>query len=827
MSDLSETFQIEVGELLDELESALLELEEQPDNRDLVERVFRALHTIKGNSTVVGFAELVAFTHEVETVFDLVRKGQISHSPELGNLALAARDQIRRLIEAEVNGEPGDADESLRILAALQELATAQSGGRKAEAKARATQGLAATRDAVAWLRADGASMPTRRQALEHLLEVRDAVAILGADLVEFIRNFVNTFYALLQYNKSTPPEILAITDEALEHFPKMIAEADDPTAMMNMDPMALFQSMEAPLRLVNRLKEACTAAGLAIDGPTPPTLSPADKPRSDAARDDRVPPATWRIHFAAEPSFAASGLAFGDLIKELDRLGMTTVASEPLPDAATLTWEVLLSTTHEVNTIRDVFCIAENMGRLTLTLVDAGEGTDPSRPERRVGEILVDRGDLTPDELHLALRHQDVNKSAGAATTPGAPPAGTAPLRARRKSETEEPMAFMRVAINRLNELVNMIGELVTEQARLSQRAHILQDPEMMFLGEELDRLSSRLRSGTMRIRMEPIGITFFKFSRMLRDLARDLGKKIELITEGDETELDKATIEKLNDPLVHLLRNSVDHGIETPEIRAAAGKPEQGTIRLTVEHAGGMVLLRIIDDGGGIDPEKLRRKAIEKKLIAPDAQLTLAETYNLIFLPGFSTAEKVSNVSGRGTGMDVVKRAIQALRGSIDIDSTLGAGSVFTLKLPLTMAIIEGLLAKSGNQHFIFPLAAVREIVQLTNDARSHVNGRNLINLRGDPVPYYRLRECFAIDDPQPNLEQVVVCRVGATRVGFVVDHVIGENQTVVKNLGRLYRDVDAFSGTTVLGDGSMALILDIANLLARAENATPTGR
>jgi two-component system chemotaxis sensor kinase CheA len=322
------------------------------------------------------------------------------------------------------------------------------------------------------------------------------------------------------------------------------------------------------------------------------------------------------------------------------------------------------------------------------------------------------------------------------------------------------------------------------------------------------------------MKIRMLPLGPTFSKFKRLVRSLSQELRKEIELVTEGAETELDKTLIERLGDPLVHLMRNSIDHGIELPHIREAAGKPRQGTIHLSARHSGNHVLLTIKDDGAGLDAGVIRAKAVQKGLISPDAELAEQELFPLIFLPGFSTADEVTSVSGRGVGMDVVKKAIDALRGSIEISSVRTKGTTITLTLPLTLAIIDGFLTTVGAEHFIFPLAEVEECLELTQKNIEDARGRRLVQLRGRLVPYVRLREQFLLGGERPEIEQIVIVRSGQQRVGFVVDAIVGEHQTVIKSLGRFYQQVDGISGATILGDGTVALLVDVRTLMKAAE-------
>jgi two-component system chemotaxis sensor kinase CheA len=287
----------------------------------------------------------------------------------------------------------------------------------------------------------------------------------------------------------------------------------------------------------------------------------------------------------------------------------------------------------------------------------------------------------------------------------------------------------------------------------------------------------------------------------------------------EGGDTELDKSVIEKLHDPLVHLIRNCIDHGLELPADRTAQGKPRSGTIRLSAQHSGAHVVIRIDDDGAGMNVEAIRKKAAERGLIAADAVLSESELYNLVLLPGFSTAAQVTDVSGRGVGMDVVKQAIDALRGTIEISSTRGKGTSITLKLPLTLAIIDGFLTKIGTDFYVFPLSLVDECVELQS-SMVKTGDRNLLNVRGAIVPYIKLRERFGITGERPAIEQVVITKVENLRVGFVVDHMVGGHQTVIKNLGRMYKGIEGLSGATILGDGSVALILDVPKLIQTVE-------
>jgi two-component system chemotaxis sensor kinase CheA len=403
---------------------------------------------------------------------------------------------------------------------------------------------------------------------------------------------------------------------------------------------------------------------------------------------------------------------------------------------------------------------------------------------------------------------------SAAAPEKPVTQPAAAAP--SHRLSSRD---SSVRVPSERLDRLVNLVGELVMNQSRLSQVAAAAKLPDLAAPVEDLERLVDELRDNVLGIRMMPIGATFNRFKRLVHDLSAELGKEIDLVTEGEDTELDKTVLDQLGDPLVHLIRNSIDHGIEVPETRTAAAKSRRGTIRLAAAHVGSNVVITITDDGRGIDAEAVRAKAVEKGLIAADARLSEPEMYELIFRPGFSTAEKITNVSGRGVGMDVVKRQFEALRGRVALSSKAGQGTTITLTLPLTLAIIDGLLVEIGRDQFIVPMSVVTENVELQRSDRGRNNGRNVIAVRGELVPYVLLRETFAIAGAEPEIEKIVIARHGEDRVGLVVDRVVGSHQTVIQPLGKFYHHIDLVSGATIMGDGRVALILDLAGLVRMA--------
>jgi two-component system chemotaxis sensor kinase CheA len=645
-----QSFREEAHEILVDLEAALLELNENAGDGELVGRVFRGLHTIKGSGSMFGFEDLAAFTHNLETAFDEIRNGRLEINPELIDLTLAALDQIRAMLEEGAGGAaPADADACTRILA-----------------KVRLLTGMAE------------------------------------------------------------------------------IQPAGEKTASV---------------------------------------------PASSAAAG---PLREWSIRFAPGPDLMLNGTNPLLLLRELRQLGGLSVKASmagvpPLaeldPERCYVAWEMVLATAVGRDAIRDVFIFVEDYCELSI---DPATNDAPSS--------LADATAPTLDEPRT--------QSGG-----------------RRTYDKPDNATSLRVPAAKLDQFVDLVGELVTVQARLSELAARRDDSEIAEVSEEIERLTSSLRENSMNIRMLPIRATFEKFRRLVHDLARDLGKDVELTIEGAETELDKTVIDQLSDPLMHLIRNSMDHGIEPGDLRAARGKRPTATIHLSARHSGASVLIGVSDDGGGIDSEAVRNRAIEKGLVSADAALTEAETFALIFQAGFSTAKQVTDVSGRGVGMDVVRQRVDSLRGTIDVASTPGTGTSVTLRLPLTLAIIDGLLVSVGEACFVLPLANTLECIELTGKDIEQANGKHVANVRGEIVPYIRLREHFNIHSPRPEIEQIMLVETEGGRYGFVVDRVLGDCQTVIKNLGRFYRHVQVVSGATILGNGTVALILDPERLAADA--------
>ena len=517
-----------------------------------------------------------------------------------------------------------------------------------------------------------------------------------------------------------------------------------------------------------------------------------------------------WRVHFAPGPETMCFGSDPALLIRELGRMGSLEALVDysnlpPLrdidPDRCYLSWQISLHTNADPRDIREVFLFVEDSSEIDV------------RPEE---DIPVSPASVSPPAAVTA-----------APTTDGETKAATVKKTGSRQTPAGESSSVIRVATAKLDQLVNLVGELVTVQARLNEIASRQDNDEMNAIAEDIERLSSALRESSMNVRLTPIRDTFERFRRLVYDLSRDLDKSVQLTIEGAETELDKTVIDQLNDPMLHLIRNSMDHGLETAQERVQSGKPAQGTLKLEARYAGACVLVSVTDDGRGIDVSRVKQRGIERGLIPADAVLNEAQVFNLIFEPGFSTAAQVTDLSGRGVGMDVVRRSIDKLRGSIDVASVPNKGTTITLRIPLTLAIIDGLLVTVGKQYFVLPLAHALECIELSRKEIDNANGKQLIRVRDEVIAYIRLREYFGIQADLPPFEQAMIVTTEAGQYGLVVDRVLGDCQTMVKSLGKLYGGISEFSGATILGNGSVALILDPLRLVQeRLKSASSSG-
>ena len=666
VDQFKQSFREEAREILVDLEAALLELNERPAEMELVGRIFRALHTIKGSGAMFGFENLALFTHNLETAFDEVRNGRLEVTGALVDLTLSALDQIRAMVEDGSGVTGGDAEQCAAILSRVRQMTGKLKGGEKI-----------------------GVSVEKR------------PVAVIAEPLHEWRISF--------------------------HPGPGMLGNGSNPLLL---------------------LQELAGLGGLAV-----------------RASVEGLPP-------------------FGELEPERCYVG----------------WEMVLTSSAPQEAIRDCFIFVEDLCELVIE--PAAEKPASALPAAPVAVVAAGATAVMSAEERALC---EADRTAQALEEKRTPQGG------RRTYDKPDNASSLRVPAAKLDQFVDLVGELVTVQARLSEMAMRRDDVEFSAVAEEIERLTASLRENSMNIRMMPIRATFEKFRRLVHDLARDLGKDVELTIEGAETELDKTVIDQLGDPLMHLIRNSMDHGIESPEKRAERGKNHSARIHLSARYAGASVLIGVADDGGGINADAVRLKAVERGLISADAQLSDQQCFALIFEPGFSTAKQVTDISGRGVGMDVVRQKVEALRGSIDVESKPGEGTRVTLRLPLTLAIIDGLLVSVAEAFYVLPLANTLECIELSSRDIAESNGKHVVNVRGEIVPYIRLREYFHVPTARPEIEQVMIVETEEGRYGFVVDMVLGDCQTVIKSLGRFYRHVQILSGATILGNGKVALILD----------------
>ena len=685
-----EGFRQEAQELLVEIEAAVLDIEDNPEEHEAVNRLFRAMHTIKGSGAMFGFDDIAKFTHHVETALDKVREGLVPITRELIDLTLSSRDQIKIMLEASMGGEAVDEEKNNEIINRLK--------------------------------------------------------IIMGEDMED----------SSSMNKKQPPPGKPDITEE-----PEM-------TYRIRLKPCAeIFQSGMDPALLLEELRE----------------------------------------------------LGECKVVAQTEQIPILTSYNQ---EQCYLFWDITLTTAKDINAIKDVFIFVEDDCDIKIEIIEKHDPAESSATLPRLGEILVDRGDVTTETIDATLiKQKRIGEILVENGTVSQEKIKSALYEQEVLGKRKPPVvtSSVRVPSDRLDKLINLVGELVITQARLSQVASEVNNVDLSAPVEDVERLTGELRDNVLSIRMMPIGTTFSKFRRLIRDLSAELGKKIDLVTKGAETEMDKTVLERLDEPLVHIIRNCIDHGIQSPEVRKSAGKSERGTILLSAQHRGTSVVIKIGDDGSGLTPEIIRRKAEEKKIITREQELTEKEIFSLIFAPGFSTADKITNISGRGVGMDVVKKAIEALRGSIEVDSIQDEGTTITLILPLTLAIIHGLLVTIGNDFFVLPLMTVEECEEIRSSDSEKNRGRNVLNIRGEIVPYIRLRDHFRINGNVKEIEHVVITDVNGRRIGFVVDNVIGGHQTVIKSLGPIFNNVREISGATILGDGTVALILDTNVLLERA--------
>jgi two-component system chemotaxis sensor kinase CheA len=716
--EIVQDFLTEAGEILEQLNSQLVDLEQRPGDKDLLNSVFRSFHTVKGGAGFLALNNLVEVCHKAEDIFNLLRQGERRVDAELMDYVLPVLDTVNSMFD-EIRGgeEPGPADADL--LAALAVLA---AGGSPSQAAAEV-----AHPETQAETSAESQTPPDEEISDQEFQQLLDAVSGPAPD-----------------------------------------AAAPSRTAAAQGDHDITEEEFEA---LLDQLQGQSKHSGAPK---TPSEQAPAAS-ESAATSDD-----------ITEEEFEA-------LLDKLQADGKSAGASKKEPAQK--------STPAAAKATQESAAAAKS----------APAGDD---------DITEDEFEALLDKLHGTGKKDGVpsTKSADSANAAAAPVG----QKAAAKPEQKQPAAetTVRVETSVLDRIMNMVGELVLVRNRLATLEAAIGDEDVSKTISTLDVVTSDLQTAAMKTRMQPIKKVFGRFPRVVRDLARSLNKEIKLEMMGEETDLDKNLVEALADPLVHLVRNSVDHGIEMPDDRVNAGKPRAGTVCLSAQQEGDHILLSIYDDGRGMDPDVLRRKAVEKGVMDQDAAARLddKDCFELIFAPGFSTKTEISDVSGRGVGMDVVKTRINQLNGVIEIDSTPGRGTRIDIKVPLTLAIVPTLMVTLGRQVFALPLVNVDEILDVDMGLTKVVDGQKTLVVRGKALPLFYLSEwlvngCMGYERGHGH---VVIVSVGTIKVGLLVDHLVGQEEVVIKPLGAFLHGTRGLAGATITGDGHIALILDLPGLI-----------
>lgn len=709
LNEMMPAFMVEANEQSDAIEQLLLQLEDTPEDRDLLDALFRCAHTVKGSAGVFGLDKVVTFTHHVEALLHKVREGQVPLTPSLSTLLLQSNDAMRALVNS-ARGDEQDAPETLALREDLVSRLKAAMGETHSQASALTVQA-----------EPDSDAQEAESRSRRWLISIRFEADTFrhGIDPLTLL-NYVRGLGCI---------PCISCDTQAIPTLDGFDPESCHLAFQFSLDTEATHEEIERAFKFVREDSE---------------------------------------LHIIEPGASPNAVIAFIESMPDNPRLGEILVA------AGAITRVQLQQGLNSQN--------------------EAGPGN--SAP--RLGEVLQSTAAVSPTVVAAALQKQQRQRG-----TPGAAGSG-------------DDNAFIRVHADRLDEVINLLGELVIAGAGAAMLARQTQQRALLEANQQVSRLIEGIRNSTLKLRMVPIGETFARFRRVVRDTAAELGKEVTLEIIGGETELDKAMVERIADPLMHLVRNALDHGLETPEQRVAAGKTRQGTLTLNACHEAGGILIRILDDGRGIQRDKILARAWERGLLEQGVTPPDNDILNLIFAPGFSTAETVTNLSGRGVGMDVVRSNVEALRGSVSISSEVGKGSCMEIRLPLTLAIIDGFLVSVGSSKFILPLESVVEVIADRETATAvDERGRCCVELRGEVLPVVNLRTLYALDSPPPERSSVVVVRSGTRRYGVMVDNLLGQHQTVIKPLGLMLRSLRGVSGSSILGTGEVALIFDTAAL------------
>jgi len=772
-----DTFFEESFEALDSMEAALLKLDIGSPDPELINTIFRVAHSIKGGSATFGFGDVASFTHTLETLLDELREQRMAVTVTLSDLLLRSVDVMRAMLRAVQGRGPVDSQYvadvhfhleqaiALRAAPATATLPAPSPDQAAAAAATLAAAGLAAAAGAArgsAPAAATAAALP--RWRIEFL--PYPGFLLRGNDPLRMLRALGSLGELSVELDTGALPPFAALNPE--QSYLGWIVTLD--TAAEEAAIREVFDWAEGDCTL---LIDRVTAAAEPASTPAAPATAASD-PHPDADAACAQPRPAVQPHAAAQSRPALQAAAHA--------------AAPPTPPAA-------LSAAAPAAPAAP--------GAAPATAPAAAPVTTPVTPPaavpaaRAVHERSPDRG-------------------------PAAELASAAPTRPDTSGLGMSDSGSIRVSVEKVDELMNTVGELVITQAMLSQLSRNISGPsaEQFRAGiAQLERNMRELQESVMRVRMLPISVVFNRLPRMVRDLAQRLGKQVELKLTGEQTELDKTVLEKIGDPLVHLVRNSIDHGIGTPDLRQSVGKPAYGTIHLHAFHRGGNISVEVSDDGNGLNRERIFAKAVERGLADPGVRLSDAEIHELIFMPGFSTAEHTTDVSGRGVGMDVVRRNVKDLGGTVDVHSEKGVGTRFTLTLPLTLAIVDGQCVAIGSETYIVPLTSIVESLQVKAPQVTRLSGRGeVFAFRGDYLPIIRLHEVFGIQARAGEIPQglVVVVEGDGRRVGLFVDDLLGQQQAVIKSLETNYGRVEGIAGATILGDGSVSLIVDVPGLI-----------
>jgi len=715
----------ESRELLDSMEMSLLSLEKDNKDEDSINSIFRAAHTIKGNSGMFGFGRIGDFTHVLENFLVCVRNGSIMITPDMTGLLLECHDFIQILLdhyESEEELPLDSGEESLfeglkvRLNACIPESEKAKKNKQKEiEAVAASTSSSAPTFD-------------------------QDGMHVVN-----------DCWHISLRFGKN-------VFKDGLDPY-SFISYLSEKGEIENIK--SIYENMPYG----EEMKADLCYLGFEID-----FRSSINKKEIEDVFDFVINDCDIRI--------LPPNTSIADYVKLI----------EDLPEKPMKIGDML----------REIGSLTESELQQALELQAEFAMTTKKAPEELlVGNILVEENMIQKYILEAALTKQE-----------------------NVKKREESNRKLIRIDAEKLDHLINLIGELVITGSNVKQISESDDKIGIAKAVTDMSKLIEEIRDSTMGIRMVPIGETFSRFERVVRDLSRERGKRIELKIIGGETELDKTLIDKLSDPLIHLIRNSVDHGISTPEERLKAGKPAAGTLTLNAYHETGSIVIEVSDDGNGLDSEGILSKAIEQGLAKPEQTFSDYELYQFIFQPGFSTAKEVSNISGRGVGMDVVKKNIESLRGNVFLESEKGQGTTVRIHLPLTLAIIDGFMVRIADSYYVLALDMVTECTEVHKEELDSKEGGNYINLRGDVLPFMRMREFFKETGGEPEKPKVVVVEYSRKKIGLVVDDLIGEFQTVIKPMGKIFSKLQWLSGSTILGTGEVAYILDVPKLIKNAK-------